>query len=144
MSGIWNWSAAGRVDEAPIRSAISAVLRRPVHGMAEDPVDSAVLCDIYHVGGDFPTAIDLYLMGAVPNGTESEHAAAVAVRLGAALLLPDESLNPTRYVLAEPDGTLRVVHVDETDTDEGTERRNVRPCTGSDPACAVAPERNAA
>ncbi|MEV6487264.1 hypothetical protein AB0M20_01305 [Actinoplanes sp. NPDC051633] len=144
MSGIWNWSAAGRVDEAPIRSAISAVLGRPVRGMAENPVDSAVLCDIYHVGGDFPTTIDLYLMGAVPDGTESEHAAAVAVLLGASLLLPDESLNPTRYVLAEPDGTVRVVHVDETDTDEGTERRNVRPCTGSDPACAVAPERNAA
>jgi hypothetical protein len=144
MSGIWNWSAAGRVDEALIRSALSAVLGRPVHGMVEDSTDSAVLCDVYQVGGDFPTTIDLYLLGAVQNGMESECAAAVAVRLGAALLFPDESLNPTRYLLAEPDGTMRAVHVDETETDEGTERRNVRPCTGSDPACAVAPERNAA
>ena len=39
-------------------------------------------------------------------------------------------------MLAEPDGTLRAVHVDETETDEGPERRNVRPCTGGDPACA--------
>jgi len=144
MSGIWNWSAAGPVDEAVVRSALSAVLGRPVHRMVEDSTDSAVLCDVYQVGGDFPTTIDVYLLSAVQNGIESEYATAVAVRLGAALLFPDESLNPTRYVLAEPDGTMRAVHVDETETDEGTERRNVRPCTGSDPACAVAPERNAA
>jgi len=36
------------------------------------------------------------------------------------------------------------VHADEAETEEGTERRHVRPCTGADPACAVAPERNAA
>jgi len=47
-------------------------------------------------------------------------------------------------VLAEPDGTLRVVHVDEWETDDGTERRHARPCTGIDPACAAAPERHAA
>ena len=55
------------------------------------------------------------------------------------LLLPDDTLNPTRYVLAEPDGTLRPVHVEETETDDGTERRHVRGCTGSDPACAAPP-----
>ena len=63
----------------------------------------------------------------------------MAVRLGADLLLPDDTLNPTRYVLAEPDGTLRAVHVDEVETDDGTERSHVRPCTGSDPDCAVGP-----
>src|SRR4029450_3527389 len=106
MSGIWNWSAAGRVDEALIGSALSAVLGRPVHGMVQDSTDSAVLCDVYQVGGAPPTPIDLYLLGAVQNGMESESAAAVAVRLGTALLFPDESLNPTRYLLAERDGTV--------------------------------------
>ena len=53
------------------------------------------------------------------------------------LLLGDDTLNPTRYLRAEPDGTLRAVHVDEIETDDGTERRHVRACTGADPACAA-------
>jgi hypothetical protein len=142
--GIWNWCATGRLDEAEIRSAISDVLGRPVTPMTEDVDDSAVLSDIYQVGGDFPTMIDLYLVPALRGEVESDYAAAVAVRLGAAVLLPDDTLNPTRYVLAEPDGAVRIVHVDEIETDDGTERRHVRPCTGADPACAVAPERHAA
>ena len=142
VGGIWNWSVAGRIDEALVRSAISDVLGRPVTGMSEDAEDSAVLVDVYHVGGEFPTMIDLYLVPSVDH--EINVASAVAVRLGAAVLLPDDSLNPTRYVLSEPDGTWRTVHVDETETDEGTERRHLRPCTGADPACAVGPERNAA
>jgi hypothetical protein len=87
------------------------------------------LSDCYLTPGDLP---------------EATIASAVAVRLGADLLLPDDTLNPTRYVLAEPDGTLRTVHVDEVETDDGPERRHLRPCTGSDPACAAAPERDAA
>ena len=84
-----------------------------------------------------PTLIDVYL---APTGiAESTAASAVAVRLGAAILLPDDTLNPTRYVLAEPDGRLRAVHVDELETDDGPERRQVRPCTGGDPACALGP-----
>ena len=141
VSGIWNWCASGRIDEALVRSAISGVLGRPVSGMVEHTDDDALLCDVFHVGGEFPTVIDTYL---APAGRETEVASAVAVRLGAAVLLPDDTLNPTRYVLAEPDGTLRAVHADEAETEEGTERRHVRPCTGADPACAVAPERNAA
>ena len=99
--------------------------------------DGGVLCDVYHVGGDFPTLVDVFL---APAGfAEATTASAVSVRLGEALLLPDDTLNPTRYVLAEPDGTLRPVHVDEVETDDGPERRHVRPCTGADPACALGP-----
>ena len=139
--GIWNWCAAEQLDEALVRSALSAVLDRPVTGMIDDDHHSSVLCDVYHVGGDFPTVIDIYL---TPAGDEYDIASAVAVRLGAAVLLPDDSLNPTRYVLNEPDGTRRPVHADESETDEGTRHGNVRPCTGGDPACAVASERRAA
>ena len=141
VGDIWNWSVAARVDEALVRSAISDVLDRPVTGMIKDDQHSSVLCDVYHVGGEFPTVIDLYL---TPPGDELDAASAVAVKLGAAVLLPDDTLNPTRYVLSEADGTRRAVHVDEIETDDGTERRHLRPCTGSDPACAVAPERRAA
>jgi hypothetical protein len=140
--GLWNWCAAGQVDEARVRTAVADVLGRPVRSLDWDKGDDALLCDVWHVGGDFPTLIDVFL--APPDVDEAAIASAVAVRLGVAVLLPDDTLNPTRYVLAEPDGSVRSVHVDETETDAGTERRHLRPCTGSDPACAVAPERNAA
>ena len=142
VGGLWNWCAAGRVDAEKVRSALAGALVRPVAGMDGDAAEGALLCDVYHVGGDFPTLIDCYL--APGDIAEATIASAVAVRLGVDVLLPDDTLNPTRYVLAEPDGTLRSVHVDEVETDDGTERRHLRPCTGADPACAVAPERNAA
>lgn len=134
--GLWNWCAAGAVEAQVVRTAVSGALQRPVTTL-DAPSWDAVLCDVWHVGGDFPTLIDCYL---TPGDLcEATIASAVAVRLGADLLLADDTLNPTRYVLAEPDGTLRAVHVDETETDDGTERRHVRPCTGSDPACAAGP-----
>jgi hypothetical protein len=134
--GLWSWCVAERLDAAIVRDALSGALQRPVTTL-DVPVHDAVLCDVWHVGGDFPTAIECFL--APGELTEVTIASAVAVRLGADLLLPDDTLNPTRYVRAEPDGTLRAVHVDEVETDDGTERRHVRPCTGSDPACARGP-----
>ena len=129
-------------DRTAATSPLAAELRRPVAelGGAGDAGD--VLCDVWHVGGDFPTLIDCYF--APDDVAETSIAGAVAVRLGVDVLLPDGTLNPTRYVRAAPDGTLRAVHVDEVETDDGTERRHARPCTGADPACAVAPERDAA
>jgi hypothetical protein len=141
MSALWNWCVAERVDAARIRAAIAEVLDRPV-GELGATTNDGLLCDVWYVGGDFPTLVDVFLAPA--DRPEPAVASDVAVRLGAAVLLPDETLNPTRYVLAAPDGTSRSVHVDETETDDGTERRHLRPCTGSDPACALAPERNAA
>jgi hypothetical protein len=132
--GLWNWSLAGRPDAERIRGALAGALELSVVPLG---ADGAVLCDVYQVGGDYPTIVDVYL---APSGlAETTIASAVAVRLGAALLLPDDTLNPSRYVLAEPDGSLSAVHVDEVETDDGTERRQVRPCTGDDPACAAAP-----
>jgi hypothetical protein len=130
--GLWNWAVAGRIDADLVRGAIAGALERSVVPLGED---GSVLCDVYPVGGDFPTLVDVYL--APSQIAEATAASAVAVRLDAAVLLPDETLNPSRYVLAEPDGSLRAVHVDEVETDDGTERRNVRPCTGDDPACAI-------
>ena len=136
MAGLWNWSAAGRIEPERVQNALAGALERRVSEIGEGPPD-ALLCDVYHVHGDFPTLIDVYL--APDDLAEETIASAVAVRLGADLLLSDDTLNPTRYVRAEPDGTLRAVHVDEVETDDGTERRHVRACTGSDPACAAGP-----
>ncbi|MGA5305102.1 hypothetical protein ACPCHT_34705 [Nucisporomicrobium flavum] len=134
--GLWSWCAAATVEPATARAAVSGALQRPVTTL-EAATAGAVLCDVWHIGGDFPTQIDCYLTpGEIDEATI---ASAVSVRLGADVLLPDDTLNPTRYVLAEPDGTLRAVHVDVTETDDGTECRHVRPCTGSDPECAAGP-----
>jgi hypothetical protein len=139
--GLWSWSAEGRIDPADVRAALAGSLARPVTGL-DSPAPGAMLCDVWHVGGDYPTSIECF--GAPVDVAEPVAASAVAVRLGAGLLLPDESLNPTRYLLAARDGTLRFVHVEEIETDEGTERRRLRPCTGSDPACAEGSEKDAA
>jgi len=132
--GLWNWSIGNRIDADRVRGALAGALERSVVPLG---AGEGVLCDVYQVGGDFPTLVDVFL---APAGfAEATTASAVSVRLGEALLLPDDTLNPTRYVLAEPDGTLRAVHVDEVETDDGPERRHVRPCTGADPACALGP-----
>jgi len=132
--GLWTWAVAVCIDEDLVRGAIAGTLERSVSPLGGP---GAVLCDVYQVGGDFPTLVDVYL--APGDVAEATAASAVAVRLGAAVLLPDDTLNPSRYVQADPDGSLRAVHVDEVETDDGPERRGVRPCTGSDPACALAP-----
>jgi hypothetical protein len=132
--GLWNWAVDRHIDGDRFRGTLAGALERSVVPLGEA---GAVLCDVYPVGGDFPTLVDVYL---APTGVaEATIASAVAVRLGAAVLLPDDTLNPSRYVLAAPDGSLQAVHVDEVETDDGPERRCVRPCTGADPACAAKP-----
>lgn len=133
-NGLWNWCVAARIEPDRMRGALAGALERPVGEIGSNLPAGALLCDVYHVGGDFPTLVDVYL--APGELTEETIASAVAVRLGACVLLPDDTLDPTRYVLAEPDGTLRAVHVSEVETDDGPERRHVRPCTGAEPACA--------
>jgi hypothetical protein len=135
--GLWNWAIGKRIDEDRVRGAIAGTLERSVVPLG---AGDAIMCDVYPVGGDFPTLADIYL---APAGVaEATAASAVAVRLDAAVLLPDDGLDPTRYVLAEPDGTLRPVHVDEIETDDGPERRGLRPCTGDD--CDRTPDGPAA
>ena len=132
--GLWNWSIGNRIDADLVRGALAGALERSVVPLGDD---GGVLCDVYHVGGDFPTLVDVFL---APAGfAEATTASAVAVRLGAAVLLADDTLDPSPSVLAEPDGTLRPVHVDEVETDDGPERRRPRPCTGADPACVLGP-----
>jgi hypothetical protein len=134
--GLWNWAIGKRIDADRVRGAIAGTLERNV-GPLGLTADGAIMCDVYPVGGDFPTLADVYLAPAEVE--EATAASAVAVRLDAAVLLADDTLDPTRYVLAEPDGTLRPVHVDEVETDDGPERRGLRPCTGGD--CDRTPER---
>ena len=137
--GLWNWSVAARIDPDLVRGALAGALERPVHDLV--PGDG-LLCDVYQVGGDFPTIVDVYL--APSELAEETIASAVAVRLRAAVLLPDDTLEPSGYVLAEPDGTLQPVHVEERETDDGTERRVLHPRDDCRPGCDRTPERPAA
>lgn len=134
--GLWSWCFAENLEVTAVCGAVSAVLQRPVATLGA-PVEGAILCDVWHTGGDFPTNLECFL--APSDLPEYAVAGAVATRLGVAVLFADDTFNPSRYVRAHPDGTLRPVHVDEEETDDGTERRHARACTGSDPACAVAP-----
>ncbi|HEX8344932.1 MAG TPA: hypothetical protein VF657_09335 [Actinoplanes sp.] len=142
MDGLWNWAFAGRVEPARVMAALSGVLDRPVLTLDAPPGGDAVRCDVWHVGGDFPTLVDCYL---APGGfAEATVASVLAGRLGVSCLLPDDSLDETRHVLAEPDGTLRAVHVEVTETDDGPERRRVRPCAGAPCASGCGRSRTAA
>src|SRR5690349_23675569 len=113
-SGLWNWALGNRIDADRVRGALAGTLECSVVPLGDD---GAVLCDVYHVGGEFPTLVDVFL--APGDVAEATAASAVSVRLGEAVLLPDDSLDPTAYVLAQPDGSLQHVHVDEVETDDG-------------------------
>ncbi|MBL7253674.1 hypothetical protein JKJ07_05045 [Actinoplanes sp. LDG1-01] len=131
--GLWNWAASSSLSEERVHSALAGALERSVVPLGPEPAGGAMLCDVYHVGGDFPTLIDVYL--APEDLAEATAASAVAVRLEVEIILPDDTLDPTRYVLARPDGSLGLVHVDEVETDDGPERRNVRSCDGGPTGC---------
>lgn len=131
--GLWNWAASSSLSEARVHGALAGALERTVVPLGPEIVDGAILCDVYHVGGDFPTVIDVYL--APESLAEATAASAVAVRLEVEIILPDDTLDPTRFVLARPDGSLGLVHADEVETDDGPERRHVRPCDGGLTGC---------
>lgn len=96
-TGLWTWAVAGPVGADRVRGAIAGTLERSVVPLGGD---DAVLCDVYPVGGDFPTLVDIYL---APAGVvEVNAASAVAVRLGAAVLLPDDTLHLPGTCLPSP------------------------------------------
>ena len=132
---VWNWFVAAPAAPDAIPPMLAAVLGRPVVPLgAADPDDlpsRAVLCDVWVGVGDFPVSVDCY---AVPDEPpETVAAARLARRLGRAILLPDDTLDPGRHVLVTPDATLRPVHVDLVETDDGDARTNLRACATADP-----------
>lgn len=135
---LWNWSLDGLVAPVEIHTALAAILARPVVPLgvvapARSPAD-AVLCDVWHTDGDFPTRVDCYLAPAEP--AETTVVASLARRLGYRCLTPDDTLDAGRFLLAAPDGTLRPVHVDIDDTDDGPVLSRLRPCTVADQRAA--------
>ncbi|MEV0716170.1 hypothetical protein [Asanoa sp. NPDC050611] len=134
VSAIWNWHAEAPLTPSVVMRVLSVVTGCAVVPLGDDdPPDDAVLCDVWHGGGDFPVAIDCY--APPPEVNEPAAAAEVASLLRRRILLADDTLIPDRHVLATADGTLRPVHVDLLETDDGTALSNPRICTGHDPWC---------
>ncbi|HEX5595257.1 MAG TPA: hypothetical protein VFX61_04410 [Micromonosporaceae bacterium] len=129
---LWNWSVEGLVAAGEIRAALAAVLARPVAllGVADLSPHNALLVDVWQATGDFPTRVDCYLAPVEP--AEVAVVAAFARRLGLRCLLPDDTLDAGRFLLAAPDGTLRPVHLDVVDGDDGPVLSRLRPCTMAD------------
>ncbi|MEV4532344.1 hypothetical protein AB0J82_00760 [Asanoa sp. NPDC049518] len=133
-SAMWNWHAEEPLTPSVVMRALSVVTGCAVVPLGDDdPPGDAVLCDVWLGVGEFPVAIDCY----APPSEVAEPAAAaeVAALLRRRVLLADDTLIPDRHVLATADGTLRPVHVDVVETDDGEARSNPRLCTGHDPWC---------
>ncbi|MBY8871122.1 hypothetical protein K7640_04590 [Micromonospora sp. PLK6-60] len=136
MTELWNWRIDG-ARPAVVYPALAEALGRVVMPLAAaDPARLpayAVVCDVWEAPGRFGTVVDSY---GVPERL-SEHAsiAALARLLGRDCLLPDDTLDAGRHLLVAPDGTVRPVHFDVAETDDGEVLSNQRLCTLADPRC---------
>jgi hypothetical protein len=137
MTELWNWRIDDRVAPAEIYSALADVLGRPVMPLgAADPARfplDAVLCDVWYRPGEFPTSADCYGVPAEPS--ETTVIGAFARRLGSTCLLPDDTFDPGRHLLVAADGTMRPVHLDVRETEDGEILSNRRLCTVVNPRC---------
>lgn len=137
MSELWNWRVDEHVPPVEVYLALAEVLGvsvLPLGGTDPGRVPpGAALCDVWRLTGEFPVSVDCY---GVPAGRgELGGAVAFARRLGRSCLLADDTLDPGRRLLVAPDGTVRAVHLDVLDTDDGEVLGNPRPCTALDPRC---------
>nr|MDT0657047.1 hypothetical protein [Micromonospora sp. DSM 115978] len=143
MTELWNWRIDDRVAPAEVYAALAGALGRPVLPLAgADPYrlpPGVLLCDAWHRPGDFPTSVDCYgtvdRAGSPGPVAEWTAVAAFARRLGRRCLLPDDTLDHGRHLLVSPDGTMRPVHVDVRDCDDGEVLSNWRLCTTASPRC---------
>ncbi|KAB1159067.1 hypothetical protein RM555_26225 [Micromonospora sp. DSM 115977] len=136
MTELWNWRIE-QVRPVEVYPALAEALGRVVMPLAAaDPArlpTYAVICDVWQAPGEFATIVDCY---GVPEGL-SEHGsiATLARLLDRNCLLRDDTLDAGRHLLVAPDGTIRPVHFDVRETDDGEELADQRLCTDADPRC---------
>lgn len=134
---MWNWRLDRRIDAVKVYGALSAVVGHPVvpmaHAAAGAPVDGATICDVWHLPGQAPTVVDWY---APPLRLDEQRTIAWLARsLDTNVLTQDDTLDATRFLLVAPDGTVRPVHFDVADTDDGEVLSNRRLCTLVEKGC---------
>ncbi|SCL21932.1 hypothetical protein GA0070624_2426 [Micromonospora rhizosphaerae] len=136
MTELWNW----RVDRVPaveVYPALAEALGRVVLPLAiADPARLpayAVICDVWEASGEFGTMVDCY--GVPERLPELPSIAALARLLDRNCLMRDDTLDAGRHLLVAPDGTIRPVHFDITETEDGELLSDQRLCTVAHPGC---------
>ncbi|NBE82053.1 hypothetical protein [Micromonospora rubida] len=136
MTELWNWRIDG-VAPVEVYPALAEALGRVVMPLAvADPArlpTYAVICDVWQAPGEFGTIVDCY--GVPESLPELPGIAALARLLGRNCLLRDDTLDAGRHLLVAPDGTIRPVHFDVAETDDGEVLGNQRLCTLAHPGC---------
>ncbi|MBQ0897067.1 hypothetical protein KBX37_28960 [Micromonospora sp. U56] len=136
MTELWNWRIAGAAP-VEVYPALAEALGRVVMPLAvADPArlpTYAVICDVWEAPGEFGTVVDCY--GVPERLNERTSIAALARLLDRNCLLTDDTLDAGRHLLVAPDGTIRPVHFDVTETDDGEVLSNQRLCTLAHPGC---------
>ncbi|WFE49680.1 hypothetical protein [Micromonospora sp. WMMD1155] len=136
MTELWNWRIDG-AQPVQVYPALAEAIGRVVMPLAvADPARLpayAVVCDVWEAPGEFATVIDIY--GVPERLPEHASIAALARLLGRNCLLRDDTLDAGRHLLVAPDGTVRPVHFDVRDTDDGEVLTRKRLCTLGDPGC---------
>ncbi|MEU4714506.1 hypothetical protein AB0F73_12745 [Micromonospora purpureochromogenes] len=136
MTELWNWRIDGAAP-VEVYPALAEALGRVVMPLAvADPArlpTYAVICDVWEAPGEFGTVVDCY--GVPERLNECTSIAALARLLDRNCLLTDDTLDAGRHLLVAPDGTIRPVHFDVTETDDGEVLSNQRLCTLAHPGC---------
>lgn len=136
MTELWNWRIDGAAP-VEVYPALAEALGRVVMPLAvADPVrlpTYAVICDVWEAPGEFGTIVDCY--GVPESLPELSAVAALARLLDRDCLLADDTLDAGRHLLVAPDGTIRPVHFEVTETDEGEVLSARRLCTLAHPGC---------
>ncbi|MGC4805480.1 hypothetical protein [Micromonospora sp. DT233] len=136
MTELWNWRIDG-VPPVEVYPALAEALGRVVMPLAvADPgrlPTYAVVCDVWRTPGEFGTVLDCY--GVPEDLAELPGVAALARLLGRDCLLRDDTLDAGRHLLVAPAGTIRPVHFDVRETDDGEVLSGQRLCTLAHPSC---------
>ncbi|WBB72166.1 hypothetical protein O7602_20905 [Micromonospora sp. WMMD1128] len=136
MTELWNWRINGGAP-VEVYPAMAEALGRVVMPLAvADPgrlPAYAVVCDVWEAPGAYGTVVDCY--GVPESLAELPAIAALARVLGRNCLMRDDTLDAGRHLLVAPDGTIRPVHFDVVETDDGEVLSDQRLCTLADPGC---------
>jgi hypothetical protein len=138
MTELWNWKIDGPMGVGEVLQALADVVGRPVlpldnAGAATRDDGPVLLCDVWRRPGAYPVSVDCY--GPPAHLAEVVVVAALARRLHRRCLLPDDTLDASRHLLVDPDGTIRPVHLEVRDTDDGEVLSGQRLCTDASPGC---------